>query len=100
MWDISQGGSLVPLVYSCKVVANEKLFSLLALMKETIFFDISFIEACVCNNTNAGIAIYDYIFMKCNFFVKFVKIISCEKESLQYVTTEYRNTDSVSCLVM
>ena len=67
---MSQAGSLVPVVYSCKMVANEESFSLLALMKETIFFDISF-EASVHNNVNAGIAIHDYIFTKCNFFVKF-----------------------------
>ena len=63
---MSQGGSLMPVVYSCKVVANEELFSLLALIKETIFCDISF-EACVRNNANAVTAIHDYIFMKCNF---------------------------------
>ena len=61
-----QGSSLVPVVYSYKVVAYEESFSLLALMKETIFFDISF-EVCVCNNANAGIAIHNYIFTKCNF---------------------------------
>ena len=63
---MAQGGSLVPIVYSCKVVVNEELFSLLALMKGTMIFDISF-EACVHNNGNVGIAIHDYIFMKCNF---------------------------------
>ena len=64
---MSQGGSLVPVVHSCKLVAYKELFSLLAFMKETIFFNILF-EACVHNNTNAVIVIHDYIFMKCNFF--------------------------------
>ena len=57
---MAQGSSLVPVVYSCKVVACEELFSFLALVKETIFFDILF-EACVHNNANAVIAIHDYI---------------------------------------
>ena len=72
---VKKGGDIVghlPRQFSCasslllKMVAYEELFSLLALMKETIFFDISF-EACVRISGNAGIAIHDYIFMKCNF---------------------------------
>ena len=34
---MSQGSSLVPVAYSCEVVAYEESFSLLALMKERIF---------------------------------------------------------------